>query len=175
MKRHLSSWARLAIVAAGALVLASCSTVGTRIDSNRASFDQLPPKEKALVSQGQINGGMSQQAVYIAWGQPQQKATGMVRGVPTETWVYTLSTAAYGPYGGYGGYGGYGRFGYGGFAGRVGFYGRRGGHRFYGSFIDPYWDPFYYPFPATVSYPVKTVSFQRGRVIAFQFLSPNVY
>ena len=27
---------------------------------------------------------MSQQAVYIAWGQPQGKAVGMVRGVPTE-------------------------------------------------------------------------------------------
>ena len=54
---------------------------------------------------------MSQQAVYIAWGQPQGKAVGMVRGVPTETWVYTQLTAAYGPYG-YG-YGGYGGFGYG--------------------------------------------------------------
>ena len=115
---------------------------------------------------------MSQQAVYIAWGQPQQKATGMVRGVPTETWVYTLSTAAYGP--GYGGGFGYGYGGWG-YAGRVGFYGRHGRHRFYGSFVDPLWDPFYYPFPATVSVPVKTVSFQRGRVVAFQYLTPSAY
>ncbi len=122
-----------------------------------------------MVSQGKIRGGMSQEAVYIAWGQPQQKAAGAVRGAPTETWVYTLSTAAYGPYG-------YGGLGYGyGFSGRVAFVGRRGGHRFYGSFIDPYWDPFYYPFPATVSYPVKTVSFQRGRVVAFQYLTPSAY
>jgi hypothetical protein len=169
MKRQLSSWAQLACIATGALVLSSCSTVGTRIESNRASFDQLSPKDQALVSQGKISGGMPQAAVYIAWGQPQQKATGMVRGVPTETWVYTLSTAAYGPYA-------YGRFGYGwGFSGPIGFYGRHGGHRFYGAFVDPYWDPFYYPFPATVSYPVKTVSFQRGRVIAFQYLTPSAY
>lgn len=129
-----------------------------------------------MVGQGKIRAGMSQQAVYIAWGQPQQKATGIVRGAPTETWVYTLSTAAYGPYGS-GGFGyGYGGFGYGyGFAGPVGFYGRRGANRFYGAFVDPYWDPFYYPFPATVSVPVKTVSFQRGQVIAFQFLRPSVY
>lgn len=173
MKRQMFSWALLACIATGALVLSGCSTIGSRIDSNRAAFDQLSPENRALVSQGKISGGMSQQAVYIAWGQPQQKATGMVRGGPTETWVYTLSTAAYGPYG----YGGFGRYGYGGwgYAGRIGFYGHHGRHRFYGAFVDPYWDPFYYPFPATVSYPVKTVSFQRGRVVAFQYLSPSAY
>lgn len=111
---------------------------------------------------------MSQDAVYIAWGAPSQKTVGVVHNTSTETWVYTLSTAAYGPYGyGYGGLG----YGYG-FAGPVGFYGRHGGHRFYGAFVDPFWDPFYYPFPATVTYPVKTVSFQGGRVVAFQFLAP---
>ena len=99
MKSQLSSWALLACIATGALVLSGCSTISSRIDANRAAFDQLPPQEQALVSQGRIQGGMSQQAVYIAWGQPQGKAVGMVRGVPTETWVYTQLTAAYGPYG----------------------------------------------------------------------------
>ena len=169
MKRQIFSWALLACTATGALVLSGCSTVGSRIDANRAAFDQLPPQERALVSQGKITGGMSQEAVYIAWGQPQQKATGMVRSVPTETWVYTASTAAYGPYYGPGWYGGWG------FSGRVAFVGRHGGHRVFAAFSDPFWDPFYYPFPATIQYPVKTVSFQRGRVIAFQYLSPSAY
>ncbi len=169
MKRQMYSRALLACIATGALVLSGCSTVSSRIDSNRAAFEQLSPEQKALVGQGKIQGGMSQQAVFIAWGQPQQKTTGLVRGVPTETWVYTLLTAAYGPYP-------YGRLGYGyGYAGQVGFYGRHGRHRFYGAFVDPYWDPFYYPFPPTVSYPVKTVSFQRGRVVAYQFLTPSAY
>ena len=104
MKRQLSSWALLACIAIGALVLSGCSTISSRIDANRAAFNQLPPQEQALVSQGRIQGGMSQEAVYIAWGQPQGKAVGSVRGVPTETWVYTQLTAAYGPYG-YGGLG----------------------------------------------------------------------
>ena len=65
-------------------------------------------------------------------------------------------------------------YGYG-YAGRVGFYGLHGRHRYYGAFVDPYWDPFYYPFPATVSYPVKTVSFQGGRVVAYQYLTPSGY
>jgi len=43
-------------------------------------------------------------------------------------------------------------------------------------FAYPYWDPYYYPFAATVSYPVKTgFLFQNGRVVAFQFLTPSSY
>ena len=57
----------------------------------------------------------------------------------------------------------------------VGFYGRHGRFRYYGAFVDPYWNPYYYPFAGTVSYPVKTVSFQRGRVVAFQLLTPSAY
>ncbi len=172
MKRQMFSWALLACIATGALVLSGCSTVSSRINADQATFSQLSPQQQALVSQGKISGGMSQQAVYIAWGQPQQKAVGMVRGNATETWVYTLSTGAYGPYG-YGGLGfGYGGWGY---AGPIGFYGRHGRYRYYGAFVDPFWDPYYYPFAPTVTYPVKTVSFQRGRVVAFQYLAPGAY
>jgi hypothetical protein len=160
-------WALWLCSAAGGLVLSGCSTVSSRIDSHRAAFDSLSAQDRALASEGKIRGGMPLEGVYIAWGQPQQKAVGLVHGVSTETWVYTLSTAAYGPswYGGYG-YGYYGR---------VGYYGLRGRYRYYGAYYDPFWDPFYYPFAATVSYPVKTVSFQNGRVVAFQFLTPSAY
>ena len=128
------AWALLACIATSALVLSGCSTIGSRIDSHRAAFDQLSAQDQALVNEGRIRGGMSQEAVYIAWGQPQQKAVGIVHNATTETWVYTLSTAAYGPYGyGYG----YGHYGYG-FAGPVGFYGRHGRFRYYGSFSYPY-------------------------------------
>jgi hypothetical protein len=160
------SWALLACVAASALFLSGCSTVSSRINENRADFDRLSPADRALVSEGKIRGGMSQEAVYIAWGRPEQKAVGAMRNVPTETWLYVITTAVP-PYGyGYGGF-------YGGFGGAgLGYFGRRGHFRFYGSFYDPFYDPFYYPFPATISQPVKTVSFQRGRVIAFQYLAP---
>ena len=92
MKRQLSCWALFACIATGALLLAGCSTVSSRIEGNRAAFDQLAPKDQALVSQGRIAPGMSQQAVYMAWGQPQQKAIGMVREIATESWVYTEET-----------------------------------------------------------------------------------
>jgi hypothetical protein len=148
-----------------ALALSSCSTVSSRIEANRATFDALSPQDRALVSQGKIRGGMSPQTVYLAWGNPQEKTSGMVRNAPTETWIYTATTAAY-PYYGAGWYGGWG------FAGHVSFVGVRHGHRFYAYHADPFWDPFYYPFPTTYQYPVKTVSFQNGRVVAFEVLAP---
>ena len=167
MKRHLFSWALLASIATGALLFTGCSTVSSRINANQEAFSGLSPEQQALVRQGKISAGMSQQAVYMAWGEPQQKATGMMRNTPTETWVYTASTAAYGPYYGPGWYGGWG------FAGRVAFVGHRHGHRVFAAYYDPFWDPFYYPFPPTIQYPVKTVSFERGRVVAFQYLAPG--
>jgi hypothetical protein len=136
------------------------------MEENHAAFEALSPRDQALVSQGKIRGHMTEEAVYIAWGRPQQKAVGEIHGVPTETWVYLISTAA-GPY--YDAYpGGF----YGGFVGPVGYYGHRDGRRFYGAIYDPFYDPFYYPFAPTVTEPVKTVSFQGGRVIAFQYLTP---
>ncbi len=166
MKRQTSlSWVLLAGLAASALFLSGCSTVSSRIEENRAGFERLSPNDQALVTQGKIRGGMSQDAVYFAWGRPQQRAVGEVHGVSTETWVYLISTTVptYGYAGGF----------YGGFAGPVGYYGRHGGRRYYGAIYDPFYDPFYYPFPQTITQPVKTVSFQRGRVIAFQYLAPN--
>ncbi len=54
--------------------------------------------------------------------------------------------------------------------GRRGRFGR--GHFFY----DPFYDPFFYNRANIVRYPERTVSFQNGRVIAFQFLpAPRFY
>ena len=86
-------------MAVSALFLSGCSTISSRIEANRAAFEHLSAKDQALVTQGRIRGGMSQEAVYLAWGQPQQKAVGMVRGNTTETWVYTVSTSSYGTVG----------------------------------------------------------------------------
>lgn len=154
-----------AVAAASIALLTGCSTVHSRIEGDQAGFARLSQSDQALVQQGKIRGGMSQDGVYFAWGRPQQKAVGEIHGVPTETWVYLIATTV--PSYGYGG--GY----YGGFAGSVGYYGRHGGRRYYGAIYDPFYDPFYYPFSETITQPVKTVSFQRGKVIAFQYLSPG--
>src|SRR5216110_723329 len=84
-------------IAASALTLASCSTTETRISGHPEIYQTLSSRDQALVSQGQIRSGMSQNAVWLAWGAPEQKAVGSMRGRATETWIYITYTT--GPYG----------------------------------------------------------------------------
>src|SRR6266487_6214449 len=83
--------------AAGALIFTSCSTTETRISKHPEIYQSLSPRDQALVSQGQIRSGMSPNAVYLAWGSPDRKIMGNMRGRPTETWIY-VHYATYYPY-----------------------------------------------------------------------------
>jgi hypothetical protein len=170
MKRQFFSWALTTGLAAGALILTSCSTTETRISGHPDIFQSLSPGDRALVSRGQIRDGMSQNAVWLAWGSPDRKIVGNMRGRPTETWIYvnyaTYPYPYYGPYGPGFGYG----FGFGG-AGFVGTHHHHG--RSFVFFGDPFYDPFYYSYiPPSIPYPTKTVTFANGRVRAFQYLVP---
>jgi hypothetical protein len=75
-------------IAATALFFTSCGTPGTRISQHPDIYQGLSSRDQALVSQGQIRLGMSMDAVWLAWGTPEQKVPGYGRGRPTETWVY---------------------------------------------------------------------------------------
>ncbi len=173
MRRRYSRWA-LAAAACGGLLVSGCSTVETRISEHPEIYQHLSPSDQQLVQNGQIRPGMSQDAVYLAWGGPQQKSTANIRGKFAETWIYYSSTAT----GGYG-YWGYPYPAYGPYFG-AGFYGRgryyrRFGHRYYGWGYD-LWDPFFIGGTQIVNYPYKTISFEHRRVVAFQFLArPNFY
>jgi len=54
------------------LLLTGCatSTIETRKQERAAGYAALSPELKSLVSDGQIRRGMSEDAVYIAWGKP---------------------------------------------------------------------------------------------------------
>src|SRR5213595_605459 len=147
-------------VTASALTLSSCSTTETRISGHPEIYQSLPSRDQALVSQGQIRAGMSQNAVWLAWGSPDRKIVGNMRGRPTETWIYVNYTTA--PYG----------FGF----TSVGFVGGHHHHHGGRSFVffgDPFFDPFYYSYiPPSIPYPTKTVTFANGRVVSFQYLVP---
>lgn len=170
MKRQILLRALTFGISASALILTSCSTTETRISEHPEIFQRLSPHDQALVRQGKIREGMSRDAVWVAWGAPDQKATGTARGRPVETWIYndyTYANAPYPyPYGPYG-YGGY-------FGGSVVFHHHR--HHRFAIIGDPFYDPFYYSYiPPRVAYPSKTVSFVNGRVVSIQFLSPPRY
>jgi hypothetical protein len=119
------------------------------------------------VSQGKIRTGISKNAVWLAWGSPDRKVIGNMRGRPTETWIYVnYETAPYSYYGPYDPDFGYG-FGSGGFV-RT----HHGGRSFV-FFGSPFYDPFFYSYiPPSIPYPYKTVTFANGRVMSFQYLVP---
>ena len=60
----------------------------TRIQNNRAIYDSLSPKHQELVAQGQIAEGMSQNAVFLALGNPDRRGQGRRAGRNFERWDY---------------------------------------------------------------------------------------
>jgi hypothetical protein len=150
MKRQSLSGALTFAIAAGALLLTSCSTIESRISENPEIYRNLSSRDQALVNQGQIRYGMSRNAVWLAWDSPDSKVIGNMRGHSTETWIYVhYATYPYYPY--------YSPYGPG-----------------FGFFGDPFYDPFYYALiPPSIPYPYKTVTFSNGRVVSFQYLVPS--
>ena len=67
--------------------LCNCtSTIESRIQENPKLYSALTGKEKKAVSNGLILRGMSQDAVYIAWGRPSGVKEGNSNGIPMEKW-----------------------------------------------------------------------------------------
>jgi outer membrane protein assembly factor BamE (lipoprotein component of BamABCDE complex) len=75
-------------ITAGALIFSGCATTGGRISQHPEMYQSLSLGDQALVSQGQIRAGMTMDAVWLAWGKPDQKIPNMIDGRATETWVY---------------------------------------------------------------------------------------
>jgi len=141
MKRRFFLRVSTLAIATGTLLLSSCSTPQTRISENPNLYQSLSPKDQALVNQGQIRMGMSRSAVWLAWGSPDRKIVGNMGGGTTETWLYIYYATYYPPYGPWGYFG------------------------------DPFYDPFYYSYIPSISYPAKVVTFARGRVVSYQYVA----
>lgn len=74
------------------LLLCGCSTVQSRIRERHATFERLPPSQQSLVLRGEVREGMSRDAVYIAWGRPEEVSRGTQRGRSFEVWTYYMAT-----------------------------------------------------------------------------------
>ena len=147
MKRRFFLRAATLGLAAGALILASCSTLQTRISEHPDLYQSLSHQDQTLVSEGQIRIGMSRIAVWLAWGWPDRKIVGNVGGGPTETWLYTyyasyLCYTYCGPWDPY------------------------FGAPLYYPFCDSY-------FPPSVPYPGKVVTYANGRVVSFYYVASH--
>src|SRR6516225_5715562 len=76
MKRSILSGALTFGVALSALITTSCETTENRISKNPEIYQRLSANDQAVVSRGQIRPGMSQNAVWLAWGSPERKIHG---------------------------------------------------------------------------------------------------
>lgn len=84
----------LPFLAAG-LLAAGCatkSTVESRRTERAPAYAALAAEERALVDQGQIRTGLSEDAVYISWGKPAQVLRSGDAGGERTTWLYESST-----------------------------------------------------------------------------------
>ncbi len=81
----------LALAALG-MLLAACqsSTPAKRIADNQAVYQALPAQQQSLVQKGYICEGMSPQAVFLAWGYPNNPPfVGTNNGKRVVRWVYS--------------------------------------------------------------------------------------
>lgn len=82
----------LSALSAG-LLFASCapSTPQARIQRQPEKFAALSAKHQDLVQQGRIDRGMSQDAVFLAWGSPSRVFQGSQNNRQSERWDYSGS------------------------------------------------------------------------------------
>ena len=146
MKRCFFLRATASAVAAGALILTSCSTPQTRISDHPDLYQSISHRDQALVNQEQIRIGMSRPAVWLAWGSPDRKIIGNMGGGTTETWVYTYyASYPYYPY--------------------------EPLDEYFGA---PLYNPFCYSwFPPSIPYPGKLVTFAHGKAVSFQYVTSH--
>ena len=76
----------LALVAVGCV---TPSTVASRKVERAPAYAALQPEERALVDQGHIKVGLTEDAVYLAWGSPSQIQRSETAAGATTTWLYT--------------------------------------------------------------------------------------
>lgn len=85
------------------VLMAGCATsnVASRKKERAAAYAALKPEIQTLVDQGQIRRGMSQDAVYIAWGKPSQVLQMEDQQGAVTTWLYQgsyMEETRYWPY-----------------------------------------------------------------------------
>ncbi len=103
-------------VLTGLLIVSCSATPEKRIAKNPHLYAALPASDRAKVVRGEVDKGMSREAVFIAWGNPDRVQAGEENGKELERWgylgSYPVTTRTFGVGLGYG-YGGWGGRGYG--------------------------------------------------------------
>ena len=70
-------------------LLSACSTPQSRIDSNRAAFDQFPAAVQEKIRAGRVDLGFTPEMVRMALGKPARQTTRKTTAGDVEIWIYT--------------------------------------------------------------------------------------
>lgn len=79
------------LLLAAAVLLSSCATrsaADKRIEKNPQLYEKLSSRDRELVRLGEVKEGMSQEAVFLAWGRPDRVMSGGRDGNASEKWAY---------------------------------------------------------------------------------------
>lgn len=77
------------LICCGAMLTAcATSTVDKRRSERMAAYQELTPEFQKLADTGEIKVGMPKDAVYIAWGKPDDITYSETVGGKLETWLY---------------------------------------------------------------------------------------
>jgi hypothetical protein len=87
MKTRISILTLTAAVVAGSF-LAGCSTFQSRARERSETFESLTPTEQERLKRGTINVGDTQDMVYIALGNPEEKRDVTTADGTSQTWIY---------------------------------------------------------------------------------------
>ncbi|MFT6619936.1 MAG: hypothetical protein ACKVHO_15645 [Verrucomicrobiia bacterium] len=85
---------RICFLFIGAIMFVGCvtSTVEKRRTERWGAYSGLTAAHKSLVDQGEIEAGMTEDAVYIAWGEASQVLRSGDRKGNVTTWLYEETT-----------------------------------------------------------------------------------
>lgn len=81
--------ALLLLVASLGLTGCATTSIGSRKQERLGSYNALNAEQRLAVDLGQIKVGMTEDAVYIAWGKPSQILHGESSAGKSTTWIYT--------------------------------------------------------------------------------------
>lgn len=75
-------------------LLSACSTPDSRIDSNRAAFEQYPAAVQEKIRAGRVDVGFTPAMVRLALGEPSRTFTRKTETGEAEVWIYTENKPA---------------------------------------------------------------------------------
>lgn len=69
-------------------LLSACSSPDSRIDSNRAAFNQFPADVQEKIKAGRVDVGFTPEMVRMALGEPARQFTRKTESGDAEVWMY---------------------------------------------------------------------------------------